>query len=309
MDKKLIVSPSPHFVGRDNTADIMQDVVIALIPALFAATVYFGVRVPVIVAVCVVTCVAVEWLCRIVMKRYQTVGDFSAVVTGILLAFNLPVTIKLWMAALGSVIAIVVVKQMFGGIGHNFVNPALGARIVLLVSFGQYMVRFTAPFTNGLVDGTTTATPLDLMAQEGAALPTLKNMLLGVHGGSLGETCSIALLLGGLYLVLRQVITPTIPLAFMCTAALVSVLMGFNPVYQLLSGGLILGAVFMATDYTTSPLTERGKLIFGIGCGLITMVIRHYTPLPEGVSYAIILMNILTPHINNMTRTKSFGKK
>lgn len=308
MDKKLIVSPSPHFVGEESTADIMQDVIIALIPALFAATFYFGVRVPIIVAVCVISCVVSEWLCRIVMKRPNTVGDFSAVVTGMLLAFNLPVTIKLWMAALGSVIAIVVVKQMFGGIGHNFVNPAIAARIVLLVSFGPQMVRFTAPFTTGLVDGVTTATPLNLL-QQGENMPPIIDLFLGEHGGSLGETCAAALLLGGLYLVVRRVITPTIPLAFMGSAALVSVLMGLNPLYQLLTGGLILGAVFMATDYATSPLTEKGKLIFGIGCGVITMVIRHYSNFPEGVSYAIILMNILTPHINNMTRTKSFGKK
>lgn len=314
MKDKLIVSSSPHLKCGRTTTGIMLDVIIALIPALVASIVYFGYNAAILVAVCVGTCIVSEWLCRIIMRRDQTVGDLSAIVTGLLLAFNLPVGLHPVMAGIGSVIAIVVVKQMFGGLGQNFVNPALAARIVLMVSFPTQMTTWNAPFfyTNGGLDGTTTATVLG-----GNTDVTLLDMFLGNQAGCLGETCAAALILGGLYLVVRRVINPIIPLCFMGTvtifALIASPIMGQNIgvgiLTHLLSGGVMLGAIFMATDYATSPMNWRGKIIFGIGCGVITMMIRLFGSLPEGVSFSIIIMNILTPHIERATKPRPFGKE
>ncbi len=308
VNKKLTVSASPHVRSPHTATGIMLDVIIALIPALIAAVVIFGYRVLMVTLVCVGSAVLSEYLSRKVMKRHQTIGDLSAVVTGLILAFNLPVSIPLWIAALGSVIAIVVVKQMFGGIGQNFVNPALAARIILLVSFPSAMSNWATE--SKFV--TTTATPLEILkSEEAAELPSLFRMLLGAHGGSLGEVCSIALILGGLYLIIRKVISPAIPLSYIGTVAVFMLFAGsfdFKFVaYQILGGGLLLGAVFMATDYTTSPVSFKGKIIFGIGCGLITSVIRIFGSYPEGVSFSIILMNILVPHIERLTTAKPFG--
>ena len=319
MAKKLTVSASPHVRSKETATGIMLDVIIALLPALVMSVVYFGLRALVLTMTCVVTCVAAEFLSRKVMKRNNTIGDLSAVVTGIILAFNLPATLPLWMAVIGSIFAIVVVKQMFGGIGQNFVNPAMTARIVLMVSFPTAMAQWVAPFTDTwAADAVTTATPMaSLAAVKGgdlsmaAALPSLADMFLGNHGGSMGEVCSVALICGGIYLLLRKVIAPVIPLTFIGTVAVCMLLAGKGNLefvaYELLGGGLMLGAFFMATDYSTSPLNKKGKLIFGIGCGLITSVIRLFGSLPEGVSFSIILMNILVPHIENMTRPKPFG--
>lgn len=240
------------------------------------------------------------------MKRKNTVFDLSAVVTGMLLAMNLPVNVNLLIAVFGSVVAIVVVKQMFGGLGQNFVNPAIAARIVLLVSFPAQMTTWTAPliYQNG-ADAVSTATPL---ANNANGISTsYMDLFLGTTGGCLGETCAIALIIGGVYLIVKRIISPIIPLCFIGTVALFAVLVGQDPLFHILSGGVIIGAFFMATDYTTSPITFKGKLIFGISCGVITMLIRLYANLPEGVSFSIILMNILTPLIERGTMPKPFG--
>ena len=309
----MIVAPSPHLKSGESTQKIMLDVIIALTPALVASVILFGLRALLIAAVCVSSCVVCEFVCRKVMKRENTIGDLSAVVTGMLLAFNLPVTINPLIAALGGVVAIVVVKQMFGGIGQNFVNPALTARIVLMVSFPAAMSTWVEPFyyrSGQPIDAMTTATPLTQIGVNGGqnALPDLLHMFTGIRAGCLGETCAVALLLGGIYLVARRVITPLIPLCYTGTVFVLSWLLGMDPVYAVLSGGLLLGAIFMATDYTTTPLTRSGKVIFALGCGIITVLIRRFGALPEGVSFSIILMNILVPHIERITRPRPFGE-
>lgn len=313
-DKKFTVSASPHVRSASTSRGIMLDVIIALVPALIASGVLFGLRAIAVVAVTVAACVLSEYVTRKIMKRSNTLGDLSAVVTGILLAFNLPASIPFWMAALGGAVAIVVVKQFFGGIGQNFVNPAITGRIVLLLSFSSAMSLWTQPlgsFVNlSSPDALTGATPLAAMAAD-SQLPSLLDMFLGVRGGCLGETCSLALLLGGIYLVIRRVISPAIPLSFIGTVAVIMLIAGKGDLtyaaYQLMSGGLLLGAVFMATDYATSPINFKGKLVFGVGCGLFTCLIRLFGGLPEGVSFAIILMNILVPHIEKLTTPKPFG--
>ncbi|MBQ7383881.1 MAG: RnfABCDGE type electron transport complex subunit D [Clostridia bacterium] len=301
MDNTLLVSPSPHVHASSSSRKIMLDVIIALCPALVASVVIFGFRALALTALCVAVCVLAEWAFEKLCKRDVTVGDFSAVVTGMLLAFNLPSTTPLWQAAFGSVVAIVVVKQLFGGIGKNFANPAITARIVMLLSFSGTMSKFES--VNDAVSG---ATPLSIMS-SGGEMPSLLDMFLGRHGGSLGETCALALLIGGVYLVARGVITWHTPIVYLGTVALFALALGENPLYHLLSGGLVLGAIFMATDYSTTPQTPWGKVIFGVGCGLITVLIRVFGSYPEGVSFAILLMNILTPYINKWTKPKPFG--
>lgn len=315
--KKLLVSASPHIHSPETTTGVMGDVIISLLPALVMAVVWFGSRALVLTAVCIGTAVLAEWVSRRVMKRPNTLGDLSAVVTGLILALNLPVTLPLWMAAIGSIVAIVVVKQMFGGIGQNFVNPAMTARIILMVSFPTAMARWTAPLASAWsADAVTTATPMASLAVSSggnlsADLPSLWQMLVGYHGGSMGEVCALALLVGGVYLIIRRVISPIIPAAYIGTVAVWMLLAGHGDLrfvaYELLGGGLLLGAFFMATDYATSPITAKGKWIFGIGCGIITSVIRLYGSLPEGVSFSIILMNILVPHIERLTLPRAFG--
>ena len=309
--KKLLVSASPHLRTKDTTRGIMLDVVISLIPALVAAVILFGPRVLAVTATTVITAVLSEFLARKVMKRHNTIGDLSAVVTGLILAFNLPVSIPLWMAAIGSVFAIVVVKQMFGGIGQNFANPAIVARIVLLLSFGQAMGTWTAPLS-WKTDAVTTATPLAILGGETTGeLPSLLDMLLGIRGGCLGETCSVALIAGGIYLIARKVISYKIPVAFIGTVAVVMLIAGKGDLefvaYHLMSGGVLLGAFFMATDYSTSPIKSNAKIVFGIGCGLLTCLIRLFASLPEGVSFAILIMNLLVPHIETIMAPKPFG--
>ncbi|MBE6531647.1 MAG: RnfABCDGE type electron transport complex subunit D [Ruminococcaceae bacterium] len=302
MEDTLLVSPAPHVRSAVNTRRIMLDVVIALIPTLIASAIIFGFRALGVTALCVAVCVISEWAFEKLCKRDVTVGDLSAVVTGILLAFNLPSTIPLWQAAFGSIVAIVVVKQLFGGIGRNFANPAITARVVLLISFAGSMSSFKDPI-NDAVSG---ATPLAIMGANGN-MPSLLDMFLGRHGGSLGETCALTLLIGGIYLVARKVITWHTPVVFMGTVFLFTLALGEDPMYHLLAGGLILGAVFMATDYSTSPSTSWGKVVFGVGCGIITVLIRVFGNYPEGVSFAILLMNIVTPYINALTRRRPFG--
>lgn len=303
--KRLIVSPSPHDENYTKTSTIMLNVIIALIPALGAAVWFFGERVITLTAVCVSSCILFEWLCRKMMKRENTINDLSAVVTGVILAMNLPVTLPYWMAVIGAFVAIVIVKQLFGGLGQNFANPAITARIVLMVSFPGAMTNWIAP--GEAYDAVSSATPLAL--GEGAKLPSYLDLFLGNVGGCLGETCALALLIGGLYLAARKIISLAAPLSFIGVLALLSAIAGEDPLYQILAGGVFLGAFFMATDYATTPITTKGKFVFGIGCGIITFVIRRFGSYPEGVSYSILLMNVLTPYIEQLTRTKVLGAK
>ena len=301
---KLIVSVSPHLRDRTTTSSIMRDVLIALCPALLASAILFGWRALLVAAVCIAVAVLAEYLFEKAVHRENTIGDLSAAVTGLLLALNLPVGIPLWQAAFGSIVAIVVVKQLFGGIGKNFANPAITARIVLLISFAGPMTTWTFP----KADVVATATPLALIsAGQFDQLPSLTSMFLGNIGGCIGETSSLALLIGFAYLLYRKVITWHIPVFFVGTVAILTALVGYDPLYQVLSGGLLLGAIFMATDYSTSPLTVKGQIIYAIGCGFITFMIRVFGNYPEGVSFSILLMNIIAPHITNLTLNKPLG--
>ena len=309
----LIVSSAPHVCNPTDTATIMRDVVIALIPALAVAIYVFGFRALLMTVVCAAACVFFEWAVRKIMGRDNTIGDWSAVVTGVILAFNLPVNMPIWMAIIGCFIAIVVVKQIFGGLGQNFANPAIVGRIALFIGFATPMTTWAitgkmsqAIINNAGVDAVTGATPL-AMWNAGAELPSNLEMFLGTINGSMGEISACALLIGGIYLVVRKVISPAIPVSFIATVAVLSVIMGFDPIFQVCAGGVMLGAIFMATDYVTSPITTPGRIIFGIGCGIFTMLIRSYASYPEGVSFAILLMNILTPHIDSITRSKLNG--
>ena len=301
---KLISSVSPHFHTPRTSQKIMLDVIIALCPAAIASVIIFGWRSMLVIGVCVLTCVLSEYLFEKLCKRENTISDLSAVVTGILLAFNLPVTIPVWQAVIGSVAAIIVVKQLFGGIGQNFANPAITARIIMLVAFSGTMTKWVSLsgfFTD--VDAIASATPLAAEA-KGAAMPSYLDLFLGNHGGSLGETCALALIIGGIYLLIKRVISWHTPVAFLGTVAVMSLICGKDVLGQLLSGGLMLAAFFMATDYATTPSTKWGKIIFGVGCGLITILIRFWGNYPEGVSYSILIMNILTPYISKLTRSK-----
>ena len=285
-----------------------MNVLIALAPAMIAATLIFGFRAILMTVVCVLACIVFEYATERVLGRENTISDLSAAVTGVILSFNLPVQLPIWMAVVGCFFAIVIVKQLFGGIGNNFANPAIAARIFLLLSFSQPMTSWLAVENGKAVEGVFGATPLaQIAAGETANLPSLMDMFLGTRGGCMGETCALALIIGGIYLIWRKVITITIPLSFIGGVFVLSLLFGVDPMYQVLGGGLMIGAFFMATDYTTSPITEKGKIIFGLGCALITMVIRVFGSYPEGVSYSILLMNIVTPHINRMVRNKAFG--
>ena len=300
----MLVKASPHIRDNSSTQKIMLDVIIALCPAIVASGIIFGWRALLVIGVTAAASVAFEYLYCYLMKKPITISDLSAVVTGILLAFNLPSTIPLWIAILGSFVGVVIAKQMFGGLGHNFATPAIVGRIVLAVSFAGRMTAYAYPAVPGGVDALAGATPL--VATQHADLPLLQ-LFLGAHGGVLGETCAAALLLGGVYLVARRVISPAIPVTYLATVALVSLLAGQEPLVQLLSGGLMLGAIFMATDYVTSPYTLTGKLVYGVGLGVITCAIRFWASSTEGVSYAILLMNLFVPYINDLTRQKPLG--
>lgn len=297
----LSVSPVPHIHAPVTTRKIMGNVILALLPALIASTVIFGLQSLLVVAVTVAACVFWEYLwCRL-RKEGQTVSDLSAVVTGLLLAFNLPPTVPLYLPVIGAIAAIIVTKELFGGIGCNFANPAIVGRITLAVSFPALMTSYSYP-ANGC-DALSSATPLAVKAQE---LP-LTTLLLGNHGGVIGETCALALLLGLVWLLATQVIEITIPAVYVGSVALLSWLAGENPLQAVLSGGLLLGAIFMATDYTTSPFTRKGKVIFALGLGVITFLIRQFGNMNEGVSYAILLMNLTVPYINRATRKTPLG--
>ncbi len=298
----LTVSSSPHIRSKTSTQRVMLDVIIALMPALIAAIINFGFTALAVVAVCVASCVLCEYIWEKLMHKPITVGDLSAVVTGLLLAYNLPVNIPIWQAIFGCIVAIIGIKQLFGGIGKNFANPAITARIVMFLAFSTTMTTWVFP------DTVSTATPLALISSGSTdQLPSLLQMFLGQRGGCLGETCVLALLLGGIYLVVRKVITWHTPVIYIATVFLFTLALGQEPVYQILSGGLMLGAIFMATDYVTTPYTTIGKIIFGLGAGILTVIIRVYGSYPEGVSFSILLMNILTPYINKIRITKPVG--
>ena len=300
----LIVSVSPHYHSKNSTTRIMLDVIIALIPALIASCLIFGMRSLMVVAISVAACVAFEYAWCKLMKTEVTTGDLSAVVTGILLAYNVPATMPVWQLLVGAFIAIVIVKMLFGGIGCNFVNPALVGRVAMTLSFTASMTNYNSHVA--AVDVLSSATPLAVMDQ--LQMSDFMTLFLGQHGGVLGETSALALLLGGIYLCVRGVIKPTIPVTFIGSTLVFGWLFGgANPVLSVFSGGLMLGAIFMATDYVTSPMTCKGRVIFGIGCGFLAAAIRVFANSTEGVSFAILLMNLLVPYINGGTKTKPVG--
>lgn len=302
---RLTLSVSPHIHSGRSTAAIMGEVLIALIPATMAGVAIFGWRALLVIAVCLASSVGFEALFNLIVKKKQTVGDLSAAVTGLLLALNLPAGIPLWQCVIGSFFAMVVVKGLFGGLGCNPVNPAITARVFMLVAFGSMTVQ-SFPVS---VDAVSSATPL--AAESVANMPSLSTLFWGTYGGAIGETSVAALLIGFLYLLVQRVISWHIPVAFVGTVYAASFFMeGMEPLSALsmiLSGGLFLGAIFMATDYVTSPTTPWGKVIFGVGAGMITFLIRYFGSYPEGVSFAILIMNILTPYIDSWTRHKVFG--
>ncbi len=312
LNHKLIVSNAPHIRGGNTTQLTMLDVIIALLPSLIAGIIIMGYRASLLTFVCVAACVIFEFLWQKLLKKESTINDLSAVVTGMLLAMNLPVTLPFWMAIIGCFVAIIIVKQFFGGIGHNFMNPALGARAFLLASWALPMTTWVAPFSKlhiiGNADAVTSATPLALLGGEAAGeLPSYMDLFLGNIGGCIGEISTLAILIGAAYLVVRKVITLHTPIAYIGTVFVLSYAFGMDGVYQILAGGLMLGAFFMATDYTTTPYTKKGQIIFGIGCGLLTVVIRKFGGYPEGVSYSILLMNLAAPLIDRITAPKPFG--
>lgn len=323
MENKLIVSSSPNVRTNKDTSYIMKQVVIALLPATLAALFFFRLSALNVIFFCVTGSVGAEFLCQKISKQESTIGDFSAVVTGLLLAFNVPASLPWWMCLLGAAFAIIVVKMVFGGIGNNFVNPTLAARAFLLASFPVAMTLWTRTGVNWVssenIDAYTTATPLSFLKAGSNGVSSLadsgisiSNMLIGNIGGCIGETSAVLIILGGLYLMYKGIINYVIPTFYICTVAiLMFILGGFNftfVIYELLAGGLMLGAFFMLTDYTTSPMTKKGQIIYAVLAGLITTVIRLYGGYPEGVSYSILLVNIMTPLIDKYTKTKVFGE-
>ena len=323
---KLLVSPSPHIHSKDSTRSLMLDVVIALIPAVICSVVFYGWQELLVLGVSVASCVLLEWaITKYMLKTPSTVGDLSAVITGILLALNLPYTTPWWVVFVGAVVAIGVAKMTFGGIGQNIWNPALVGRVFLLVSFPTYMTTWSAPRGLFGADAVSGATPLGAIQEglmQGSTVQELtsaydyKDLLFANLGGSAGEVCALALLAGFVYLCCRKVIKPWITLSIFGTVALTSlVFWGIDParftdpLFNLLTGGLVLGACFMATDYVTSPMSLWGGVVFGVGIGFLTMMIRYFGSYPEGVSFAILIMNSVVPLLNMWFKQKKFGRK
>lgn len=320
--QELHVSVSPHIRSRITISYIMWNVIIALIPALIGSIYYFGFRSLLIAVLAIISAIGFEGITQKLFGRKCTILDGSAVITGLLLAFNLPPGIPLWIPVIGSAFAIVIVKQTFGGLGYNFINPALAARAFLMVSWPQLMTSGWLTPKSGFLagyDALTQATPLSLAKilrttpeiQNLNSWPVIKNLLFGNCGGCIGETSAILLMIGAIYLLIRGFISYRIPLSYIATVFILSLILPTNlsPFFHLLSGGLMLGALFMATDYVTSPLSAKGQWIFGFGCGFITMLIRIWGGYPEGVSYSILLMNVATPLIDRYTRPKAFGER
>ena len=329
MENRLTVTASPHIQDRSSTRGLMGSVVVALLPCVAASALIFGWRALLVVGITTAASVGFEYLYCLLMKKPIPVGDLSAVVTGIILGLNMPVGIPLWIAIIGAFIAIVIAKQLFGGIGFNFANPALVGRIVLFTGFAGSMTKWVYPtkavlaFRKLGIDAAAGATPLQVADGSGASLLgkyPLTDLFLGVHGGVLGETCALAILLGFAWLVASRTISPSIPLTYVGSYAVFSLLYhlfadggmaagdaAMLVLHEVLAGGLLFGAVFMATDYVPSPFTLKGKLIFGVGLGLMTFGIRTFANMPEGVSYAILFMNLLVPYLNDLTRQKPLG--
>lgn len=319
MDKKtynnLLVSASPHLITSMDTQKTMLMVIIALLPSLVVSSFVFGASAILLTVVCVAASMFFEWGWNILMKKRQTVTDLSAALTGLLIAYNVPSGLPIWIAVLGCFVGVIVIKQLFGGIGKNLVNPAITARIVLFISFATEMTTWPVPRMT--VDATSSATPLGILAEQGASgLPNNMTMLLGFIGGSMGEVSAIALLVGGLFLIWKKIISPIIPATFIGTVFVFSLIYylatGSQDVLQMaifhvLAGGVMLGAFFMATDYVTTPILPLGRVIFGIGCGVITMLIRLYGQYPEGVSFSILIMNCLTPLIDSYCQKRMYG--
>ena len=307
----LVVTSSPHVHSPDSVPTAMRDVLIALTPALLAALYFFRLPALLVILACVISAYAAEIVCLKVMKKESPTKESSAIITGLLLAFCLPPTLPVWMAVLGTLFAIVIAKHLFGGLGQNIFNPALIGRAFLLASFPVAMTTWISP-----VDGVTTATPLSILKEAtGAALPPLHDLFVGTVSGSIGETSVLALLLGGGYLIYRNHIDWRIPGCFLGTVFLLTAMVGtysgqglWYPFYHLCSGGLMLAAFFMATDWVTSPVTKRGRILFGIGCGFLVVLIRLKGGYPEGAAYAILLMNVVTPLLDRYTKARVFGK-
>ena len=309
--EKLIVSASPHIQSKSTTQSIMRDVIVALLPAAVAGTILFGLQALITILVCVSTAVVSEFLFNLLCKKEQTVTDLSAVVTGLILALSLPAKAEIWHCIVGSVFAIVVVKCLFGGIGCNFANPAATARVFLLIAFAASIGGATAPVSNG-ADLVASATPLEIIKLgTDAELPSLADMFLGNRAGAIGETSALALIAGGIYLIARRVIKWQVPVVYIATVFVLSLIIKQDltmALYQVLGGSLILAAFFMITDYSTTPINTLGKMVFAFGCGVITILIRFWGSYPEGVSFAILLMNILSPYIEKLCEKKPFGK-
>ena len=306
METNLILSSSPHIHTRDSSRRIMLDVIIALLPAAIAGVIIFGAKALGVIAACVITAVVSEALFNLIVHKQQTVGDFSAVVTGLLLALNLSTNVAIWQCVVGTVFAIVVVKCLFGGIGKNFANPAITGRVFMLLAFSS-VAGGAKPVVVELVSS---ATPLELLAQGSENAPSLMELFLGLHGGAIGETCCLALLIGFAWLLFRRVIKWHVPVIFIGTVFVLYLV--FTGSFQMalaeiLAGGLFIGAIFMATDYVTSPITLKGKMVFALGCGLVTFIIRYFCAYPEGVSFSILAMNILTPYIEKFTGNTPLG--
>ncbi|HHV94355.1 MAG TPA: RnfABCDGE type electron transport complex subunit D [Firmicutes bacterium] len=301
-DIKLVMSPAPHVSDKDTVPKIMFGVVIALIPTLIASLYWFRFHALRLVIITVAACIITEWVFQKLRGKPITIYDGSAIVTGLLLAFNLPPTLPGWMAAVGGIVAMTLGKHVFGGLGHNPFNPALIGRAFLLASFPAAMIRWTSP-----IDGTSTVTPL-VQLHMGRITATYWDLFVGNIGGCIGETSALAILLGGLYLLYKRYIDWRIPVSYLGTVAVMALALGQDPIYHWLAGGLMLGAFFMATDMVTTPITRKGKWLFGIGAGIILMVIRQWGSYPEGVTYSILLMNAFTPLLERITRPRPYGE-
>lgn len=308
----FVVSGTPHVRSKESIQSIMRDVIIALIPATAAGIFFFGIPALILIAVSIVACVFFEWLYQKLMKKPVTISDLSAVVTGLLLAMNLPASAPIWVPIVGAAFAIIFAKQLFGGLGQNFINPALAGRAFLLASYPTEMTTWTAPVGFSGADAVAVATPLATLKTGAMPDASLTDVILGTNiGGCIGETCAVALIIGGIYLLVKHVISWRIPVLYILTVFVLTAAIGRKglrvPVYEIFTGGLMLGAFFMATDYASSPVTPKGQIIFAIGCGVITTLIRIFGGYPEGVSYSILIMNLAVPLIERFTEPKIFG--
>lgn len=308
----FVVSGTPHVRSKESIQSIMRDVIIALIPATAAGIYFFGLQALILIAVSIIASVFFEWLYQKLLKKPVTISDLSAVVTGLLLAMNLPASAPIWVPIVGSAFAIIFAKQLFGGLGQNFINPALAGRAFLLASYPTEMTSWTAPVGFSGADAVAVATPLATLKTGAMPDASLTDVILGTNiGGCIGETCAVALIIGGIYLLVKHVISWRIPVLYILTVFVLTAAIGRKglrvPVYEIFTGGLMLGAFFMATDYASSPVTPKGQIIFAIGCGIITTLIRIFGGYPEGVSYSILIMNLAVPLIERFTEPKIFG--